>query len=225
MSPAPAILSRERIVDATIRVLDTLGVDKFSMRRLGAELGVDPMAVYYHFPTKAALFDAVIDSVWAGLQGWQPAADASWQSVVIDVFNALRRSLLTHPRLVPVVASRPLATPYMIGLTDRVLGELNARGLPPASAMRLMDCALAFTVGKLVGEVRQPVGGESSSPEQTFAGLSPQTHPHLVAALMDGYAWQPDEQFEQGLAALVYGWHAGASAGKVAPPDTTETMR
>lgn len=209
MSPAPSILSRDGIVAATVRVIDREGVEGFSMRRLGAELGVDPMAVYHHFPTKAALFDAVVDSVWAGLQDWEPAADAPWQDIVTDVFHTLRRALLAHPRLVPVIATRPLATPAMIGLTDRVLGELAARGLAPAPAMRLLDCAQAFTIGKLLGEVRRPVGGESSPPEQTFAGLTPQTHPHLVAALMDGYAWQPDEEFEQGLTALVRGWGPG----------------
>ncbi len=37
------------------------------MRRLGAELGVDPMAVYYHVPNKQALLDAIVEAVMAGI--------------------------------------------------------------------------------------------------------------------------------------------------------------
>src|SRR5271157_1026364 len=50
-----AALTREKIVKAAVRIVDRDGLAALSMRRLGAALGVDPMAIYYHLPNKAAL--------------------------------------------------------------------------------------------------------------------------------------------------------------------------
>ena len=48
------LLTRERILDAALRLVDEQGMAALSMRRLAAELGVDPMALYHHLPGKAA---------------------------------------------------------------------------------------------------------------------------------------------------------------------------
>ena len=53
-------LTRERVLTAALEIVDREGLARLSMRRLGAELGVDPMAVYYHIPNKAALLDAMV---------------------------------------------------------------------------------------------------------------------------------------------------------------------
>lgn len=56
-------LSRERIIDTALALVDANGLEALSMRRLGAELGMDPMAAYYYVPSKAALLDAVVEAV------------------------------------------------------------------------------------------------------------------------------------------------------------------
>src|SRR5512146_2732193 len=56
-------LTRERITEAAMRIIDEDGVDALSMRRLGSELGVNPMAAYHYVPNKAALYDLVLDAV------------------------------------------------------------------------------------------------------------------------------------------------------------------
>ena len=209
MSPARPLLSREQIVAAAIDLLDRDGPDAFSMRRLGAALKVDPMAVYHHLPNKAALFDAVVDTVWARTVLEEPDADATWQQVVTSIFHALRGELLAHPKLVSIVATRPVATPHMLTLVERALGWLDSAGLPPAEAMKLLDCLVGYTVGKVAGEVREPVGGPGVPTEQVYGALTPETHPHVVTAMTSGYGWQPDEEFTRGLDAMVAGWRVG----------------
>lgn len=211
MSPAPSLLSREQIVATAIMLLDNDGVDRFSMRRLGAQLGVDPMAIYYHLPSKSALFDAVVDAVWAQTAVERPSAGASWQQIVAQLIGALRQTLLAHPRLVPIIATRPLVTRSMLALVEQALGDLADAGLPPASAMQLLDCLVGYTVGKVQGEVRDPVGGSGEAPEAAYAALTPDTHPNLVAALQAGYDWAPDEEFNKGLQAMIAGWQPDAA--------------
>ena len=60
-------LARERIVEAAMKIIDAEGLDALSMRRLGAELGVNPMAAYHYVPNKAALYDLVLEAVMAGV--------------------------------------------------------------------------------------------------------------------------------------------------------------
>lgn len=64
----PAPLTRDRIVQRTIELLDERGVDWLSMRKLAAELGVSAQALYWHFPNKDALSEAVVDAVAAELR-------------------------------------------------------------------------------------------------------------------------------------------------------------
>ena len=56
-------LTPEGIVQAALKIMDEDGYKSLSMRRLGAKLNVDPMAVYYHFPNKLALLDGVVELV------------------------------------------------------------------------------------------------------------------------------------------------------------------
>ena len=56
-----ASLTREGIVEAAIEVIDAAGLAGLTMRRLGAALEVDAMAVYAYFENKAALLDAVVE--------------------------------------------------------------------------------------------------------------------------------------------------------------------
>lgn len=72
--------------------------------------------------------------------------------------------------------------------------------------MRLLDCLVAYTVGKVQQEVRQPVGGSAEPPEEVYQAMTPETFPNLVAAMSSGYDWDPEGEFELGLAALVAGW-------------------
>ena len=58
-APAKEQLSRERIVAAALDLVDEHGLEGLTMRALGQRLGVEAMALYYYFPSKAALLAAV----------------------------------------------------------------------------------------------------------------------------------------------------------------------
>lgn len=204
MSASRPTLSTPVIVDAAIALLDRDGLEAFSMRRLGAELGVDPMSIYHYLPNKDALFDAIVDEIWVRAEPAEPASDQTWWEVAAQPFHALRRQLLAHPGVTPILGSRPIVTPHMLDMTDRTLGWLDAAGLPPAPAMQLLDCLMGYTVGKVLAEVRG--GDERAGEPGALAALTPQSHPWLAGALHGGYGWQPEEEFARGLDALLRGW-------------------
>ncbi|GAB3995459.1 hypothetical protein GCM10029992_12750 [Glycomyces albus] len=66
MTEARPPLTRKRIIEAAVAIVDESGVERLTMRTLGERLGVDPMAVYHHLPNKAAVLDGVVEHMWAG---------------------------------------------------------------------------------------------------------------------------------------------------------------
>ena len=81
------------------------------MRRLGAELGVDPMAVYYHVPNKDALLDAIVEAVMAEIDlTVDDPADPAEERIVCAA-RAYRDAMLAHANALPIVLSRGPRTP------------------------------------------------------------------------------------------------------------------
>ena len=56
---------RHDVVESAMAVLDAYGLADLSMRRLAADLGVRPAALYHHFASKQVLLAAVADELLA----------------------------------------------------------------------------------------------------------------------------------------------------------------
>src|SRR5690349_20169391 len=83
-------LSRERIADAAMALVDRDGLEALSFRNLGAVLGCEAMSIYHHFPSKAHLMDALIDLMLAEIT-IQPAAEQpDWIARLRHTANSFR---------------------------------------------------------------------------------------------------------------------------------------
>lgn len=76
------------------------------MRRLGKALGRDPMTLYRHAPSKAAVLDGVAEIVLAQLT--VGSTDGDWVAQLREVARDFRRLALDHPHVVPLLVTRPL---------------------------------------------------------------------------------------------------------------------
>lgn len=215
MRPA---LTRQYIVATALAIIDREGIGGLSMRKLGAELGVDPMAVYHHLPNKAALFDGVVEAIYHEID-LDAMAGGTWREQAEWFMRRLRDALYRHPKTLPIVSTRPTTTPGMLAVLDRGLGRLLAAGLTGQSALDLVNCLAAYTIGHAIADVGEPVGGESVPLADVAESMTPQTHPHLTQVLEGGFAYEPDEQYELGLQAMLDGFERRLSADRP-PPDT-----
>ncbi|GAB3995462.1 hypothetical protein GCM10029992_12760 [Glycomyces albus] len=134
----------------------------------------------------------------------------SWQYVIGAIFRAFRRRLLAHPRAASVVGTRPAVSPAMLVLVEEILARLNAASLGGRDAMELIDCLAGYTIGKVLAETSAALGDEGGTVAAALSAVTPETHPHLVRTLAEGYVLAPDEEFERGLAALIDGWKPSA---------------
>lgn len=143
---APA-LTAAQIVDAAIRVIDEHGLEGHSMRQLGAELGVDPMAVYYHVPNKAALYDLIADRVMSEIRMAPVPAGGDRVEALVATGSAWMEALMKHPRLVPLLSVRSVRTPQGIRSIEGLIGLLYDAGLTPGEALTAIDCFAWYVFG------------------------------------------------------------------------------
>ncbi len=139
-------LSRERILDAAIRIADRDGADAVTLRRLGAELGVDPTAAYRHFRDKDDLLVQMCDRLLADLAARiRPTGD--WREDVMSVCTGAREVYLAHPHLAYMLATSPGPLPNSQRLTEIVLEALRSTGLPDKEIALAYQAIENYTVG------------------------------------------------------------------------------
>ncbi|MFD0330871.1 TetR/AcrR family transcriptional regulator C-terminal domain-containing protein [Streptacidiphilus monticola] len=128
-------LSRGRVLDAALQLVDRTGLKGLTMRALGEELQVEAMTLYHYVPNKDALLDGLVEQVFAAAA---PALDHTdttqgapdWRAALRGYATALRTGLLRHPAVLPLAASRPAATPAALDDVEASLRMLTAAGFP-----------------------------------------------------------------------------------------------
>ena len=136
------------ILQAALAIVDRDGVDRLSMRHLSDALGRDPVMLYRHVPSKAAVLDGVAEIVLAQLA--VNTADPDWAAQLRTVAHAFRRLALAHPNVVPLLVTRPLATPLgqrppgMLRPLEDVLALLTSAGFTGDDALHIYRMLFGF---------------------------------------------------------------------------------
>jgi AcrR family transcriptional regulator len=91
-------LSRDRVIDAALTLVDDGGIQALSMRRLADELGVKAMSLYNHVANKDDVLDGIVDAAMSEIAA--PPAGAEWKTQVREVAISAHETLLRHPWVV-----------------------------------------------------------------------------------------------------------------------------
>ncbi|MEV4455887.1 TetR/AcrR family transcriptional regulator C-terminal domain-containing protein [Microbispora sp. NPDC049633] len=198
--PVRPTLSHAYIVAVALALIDRAGLDKFSMRKLGAELGVDAMAVYRYFSDQEALFDGVAEALFDELDVDSLPWEASWRELTTETALRMRHALLRHPHAVTIFATRPVRSAAAISCGDRAVAVLCDAGFTPVLAVQAVRCVQEFTVGHVLALTAAQLGGlrRSRKPAPGSAGYN------LLALGADGAG--RGDHFETGLTALLDGF-------------------
>jgi AcrR family transcriptional regulator len=160
-------ITRDVVLATALELIDRDGVDTLSMRRLAGALGRDPMILYRFAPNKAALLDDVAESVLAQLT--VDRTDPDWAAQLRTVARDYRQLALAHPHVVPLLVTRPLATPLALRpkgtlrpLED-VLTLLTGAGFSGSDALHIYRALFGFLHGHVLNELQELV----ENPEET----------------------------------------------------------
>ena len=163
----PGGLDRERILRGAVDYIDAHGLAALTMRRLGASLGVEAMALYRYVPGREDLLDGVVDMVVETLFVKDDGDDLyieehhGWQDYLMRLGHGIRRIALAHPSVFPLVASRPPAAPWVrpplrsLRLVESFLGTLTEAGFSDQAAVAAYRAYSSFLLGHLLLEVTQ----------------------------------------------------------------------
>lgn len=148
--PAQPPLDAARIAVTALALIDDHGLDALSMRRLGAELGVQGMALYRHFVNKDEILDAVrhlLVEEFAERLADAPPRDG-WREHLHTFAVCYRQVALTHPNAFPLLATgAEKAWSHGREVAGAVLGHLLAAGFDEQTAIGAERTAIRYVIG------------------------------------------------------------------------------
>lgn len=205
-------LSRDIVLAKALELVDAEGLEALTMRRLGQELGRDPMSLYRYAESRAALLDGVAELVLDQLS--IEAEDPDWKGQLRILAHDLRRLALQHPNVVPLLVTRPLSTP--LGLRplgtlrplEQILSLLVAAGFEPADSLHVYRAYYGFLYGHILNELQEFVVDPEENEVLLRLGLHrlpAKEFPRLRALAPALAEYDGAGELDQGLAILLSG--------------------
>ena len=207
-------LTREGILGAALRIVDEEGMEALSMRRLAADLGVNPMSIYHHLPGKEAVVSGLVGVVFSRMRV-PSSGGIPWQERVRAYAHAYRDVVRSHPNLaLEIVSDAAAVSEAVLSGAEPLYGALEEAGLSPAMVVRAADSLVDFVHGFVLGEASNPsgdfdVGSELLTRiEARPAGEIPALRRVFGALGEEGARYDFDAGFEAGLDIFVGGIEA-----------------
>ncbi len=155
----PAELSHDTIVTAALRLIDHAGLDEFSTRKLGRALGCEAMAIYWYYPSKDALLDAIVDKLMASVAAAVVATETSdWIGVLREVAHAYRRIAHDHPKAFPLLATRRFASEATYAFLEQLFELARLQGIDDRVTARFYRVVSSYCSGFALNELAAPRG-------------------------------------------------------------------
>lgn len=198
-------LSRARILDRAVELIEQEGPDALSMRRLGGSLGVEGMAIYHHFSGRDELLGAIGDRLLEPLRHVELGED--WREACRRFATALRNVAVARPATFRLLGLQPFDTPDSLGPVERLLGVLIAAGFAAADALAVYRATASYARGYALAEATGfTVDAAGAEGRRRLAALPEAEFPILAGSARDLEALDADAGYELGLRALLAGF-------------------
>lgn len=207
-------LTRDRVIEAALHLMDAEGLEAVTMRRVARAVGVEAMSLYHHVDDKDDLLDGICERVMTEFRFPEPTDD--WAEDCRRGARAWRRLLRRHPDVMRLFAEQrgPVRSIDSLRPMEYALGLLRGAGLSDRDTAQAFHAFGGYIQGFVMMELGSIVGGVDE--EQL------RQHTELATGLPDGFAvlravsphfaaCDADEQFEFGLDLLIRGLEAKAS--------------
>jgi AcrR family transcriptional regulator len=192
-------LTRDRVLATAVELADRSGAEALSMRKLGQELGVDPMALYRHVRNKDDLLDGVLAVVVGQIE--TAPAGLTWKPALREQAMNARRVMLRHPWARGVLEARGTSGEAMVGQIEHVLAILLGAGFSlevAHHALHVLDSRIFGFSPALFDESRRPppTPEASAALAQVMASRYPNVAELAAAASHEGVLGACDDDVE-----------------------------
>jgi AcrR family transcriptional regulator len=210
------------VVDRALHLADTEGIDALTIRRLAQELGVTPMALYWHFRNKEELIGGLSDQIWSEIRcDIDPAAH--WFDQLRYLLQSLLDVLRTHSSASALLIGVEKLGQSRWNVTEVALEVLRTAGFDPVQASEIAGTALWTGLSLVMSEPGyDPSLSEIERAEIQrrkhieLASLPPERYPRLVEAAEPLTKCHKDAEFHYrfGIDLFIAGVRAIAPGGK-----------
>ena len=167
----PPRLSRQRVVDATLRLIDRSPGEPITIGRVAAEVGASPAALYRHFENLDDLLDAIVAYVLSDLDDTRDER-APWQEQLASWMRSLRARLLRMPGVLALIGRAGRTSPAWIDAASVLLEILEHAGLTSDDLAVTYLWVLETTTGLVLQEAAQPVSDQLANARASKAEWS-----------------------------------------------------
>ncbi|SEH02753.1 DNA-binding transcriptional regulator, AcrR family [Nonomuraea solani] len=181
-------LTAQAIAERALEIGDAEGLDAVTIRRLATDLGVTPMALYWHYKNKDLLLVGMADHLIGGFVP-EPADERPWQAQLRDLAEGLIRALRTHPCAKNVIEQiDPVEVPNFLIVWDKGLGLARKAGFDVDESCLVTKYLLQSAIAIADAPVHHKANCRTEEEAEQLmrakkAGLqslSPERYPHLV---------------------------------------------
>jgi TetR/AcrR family transcriptional regulator, tetracycline repressor protein len=226
MATTRTTLTKHRILELALDIIDREGLPALNMRRLAAEAGVKPMSLYHHFQNKDAILNGVAECIAATALGDagarphvpSPAPGGDWKRSARLLFVGLYELVQAHPRALPLISTGVLRTPSGRRWMEELMGVLLDAGFTPDEAAELYHTVGGFTLGLgYAGLLSLEVPATQIVTE--LAGHW-NDYPSLLAVGLRLARWDRADEFATGLDTLLEHYAGQLAAGREGSEET-----
>jgi AcrR family transcriptional regulator len=219
-SPARTPLTRGIIVDAALRVLDAVGLDGLSMRRVGEELGTGAASLYWHVRNKDQLLQLIFERITEETK--LPEPDPSrWKEQLRELATQMRALLNSHRDVARISLGRVPTGPALVMFSEWLFTLLKPVGIPDRVIAYLGDL-FGLYVGAFTFEESLGIAsftGTDLSPEQFVEllrdyvlSLPQDRFPHTRKAADLLFSGGRDDRYEFGIELMLRGLESYVTA-------------
>jgi AcrR family transcriptional regulator len=197
--PKQPLISQGTAVQAALEIIDSHGLDAFSLPRLARHMGVRAPSLYHHFEDKSAILAAVARAVVAETRMPRKPPPDQWQEWFVKLSLNFRAAVLRHRNAAPLLLQYP-PREAMTRLYDDAADYLQRSGVPPRVHLQILDGLEPLTFGATLIDATRPTAPN----RPTFADVDPDAMPQLAAAV-EANPFTPLQIFEQTIRGFLVG--------------------
>lgn len=209
-------LSKRTVVDRALKLADADGLDTLTIRKLAQDLGVTPMALYWHFRSKDDLLEGMAEQIWSEIEV-RIDPSVPWWAQLQGGLESLLRVLRAHPAAPQLVLEHEKQNEAAQRATEAALEILRGAGFDPQHASEIARSTLWTGITLVMSEAGyHPELSEDERAEHqrraeiTFAMLPAAKYPRLVESAAHMANCDPDLHYRLGVELFIAGVRAMA---------------
>jgi AcrR family transcriptional regulator len=196
-------VDKSDLLDAAFQLYAEGGEEGFSVRKLGAVAGVDPMTVLHHFGSKFELLRCIADHAVTTVA--LPNSSEDWRGDLMAVANAYRELAHRYPRVMQLHFKFHGTGPADHMASEVVYAAMLRAGLKAGDAAAFGLAFYAFVLGFSVGEAEGLLRAIGEDDEDELRGLDEDSHQATLSLIPAFKTLDGDHAFQSAMSALIFG--------------------